>query len=78
MLSFPSSKQEKSSCIIRKATHLSKKASKYIQKNCPLYKGRPSILLQYKGKKYLSIINKDKEQELQNNQKGSNQYEQKL
>ena len=39
---------------------------------------RPSFLLQYKGKKYLSIIYKDKEQKLQNNQKRSNQYEQKL
>ena len=39
---------------------------------------RPSFLLQYKRKKYLSIIYKDKEQKLQNNQKRSNQYEQKL
>ena len=78
MLSFPSYKQDKSSFIIKKATHLSKKASKYIKKKCLLYKMRPSFLLQYKGKKYLSIIYKDKEQKLQNNQKESNQYEQKL
>ena len=39
---------------------------------------RPSFLLQYKGKKYLSITYKDNEQKLQNNQKASYQYEQKL
>ena len=33
---------------------------------------RPSFLLQYKGKKYSSIIYKDKEQKLQNDQKRSN------
>ena len=38
----------------------------------------PSFLLQLKGKKYLSIIYKENEQKLQNNQKGSNQYQQKL
>ena len=39
---------------------------------------RPSFLLQYKGKKYLSITYKDNEQKLQNDRKGNNQYQQKL
>ena len=60
------------SCIVRKAIHLSKKASKIHPKKCLLYKMRPSFLLQYKGKKYSSIIYKDKEQKLQNDQKRSN------
>ena len=39
---------------------------------------RHSFLLQYKGKKYLSIIYKEKQQKLKNDQKRSNQYQQKL
>ena len=62
--------------------YLSKRVSKIYPKDCLLKKKKKkltSYLLQYKGKKrYLSTIYKDKEQKLQNNRKGSNQYQQKL
>ena len=63
--------------------YLSKRVSKIYPKDCLLKiknkKNWPSYLLQYKGqKRYLSTIYKDKEQKLQNNRKGSNQYQQKL
>ena len=65
MLSFPSYKQDKSSCIIRKAIHLSKKASKYIQKKIASYtKCDLPFFYNSRGKKYLSLIYKDKEQKL--------------
>ena len=76
MLSFPSYKQE---FMYKEKLYICpKKLPKYIQKTTSYTKCDLPSSYNTKGKKYLSIIYKDNEQKLQNNQKGSNQYQQKL